>query len=74
MVIDKQLQKEIRSGNLITFNFVNIGNVQESKEVNLIICIAFFCSKFMQCLELADSNPMRYKHMKDGGKNSSMVN
>ena len=28
--INKQLQKEIRSGNLIVFNFANIGNVWAS--------------------------------------------
>ena len=49
--INKQLQKEIRSGNLIIFNFANIGNVWASKEAKLIIRIAFFCSKFMRCLE-----------------------
>ena len=49
MFIDKKnnLQKEIRSGNLIILNFANIGNVWASKEAKLIICIAFFCSKFM---------------------------
>ena len=51
MFIDKQLQKEIRSGNLLIFNFANIGNVWASKEAKLIIHIAFFCSKFIQCLE-----------------------
>ena len=49
MVIEKQTKKEIRSGNLL--NFANIDNVWTSKEAKLIVCIAFFCSKFMQCLE-----------------------
>ena len=51
MFIDKQLQKEIRSGSLIIFNFANIGNVCASKKAKLIIYKAFFCSKFMQCLQ-----------------------
>ena len=58
------LQKEKRPVNLIIFNFTNIGNVWASKEAKLIIRIAFFCSKFMRCLEL-DSDPMQYKDMKD---------
>ena len=29
----------------------NIGNVWASKEAKLIIRIAFFCRKFMRCLE-----------------------
>ena len=33
----KQLQKDIRSGNLIISNFANIGNVWVSKEAKLII-------------------------------------
>ena len=41
LYMDKQLQKEIRSGNLIIFNFTNIFNVWASKEAKLIICIAF---------------------------------
>ena len=45
--INKQLQKEIRSGNLAIFNFANIVNVWALKETKLIIRIAFFCSKFM---------------------------
>ena len=49
--INKQLQKEIRSGNLVIFNFPNIGNVWTPKEAKLTICIAFFSRKFMQCLE-----------------------
>ena len=47
MFIGKHLQKEIRSGNLIIFNFASIGNVWTSKEAKLIIRIAIFCSKFM---------------------------
>ena len=42
MFIDKQLQKEIRSRNFITFNFANIGNVWALKEAKLIIHIASF--------------------------------
>ena len=45
----KQLQKEIK--NLIIFNSAKISDMQTSKEAKLIICIAFFCSKFMICLE-----------------------
>ena len=45
--INKQLQKEIRLGNLVIFNFANIVNVWALKEAKLIIHIAFFCSKFM---------------------------
>ena len=41
----------IRSGNLILFNFGNIGNMWASKEAKPIVRIAFFCSKFMRCLE-----------------------
>ena len=37
----KQLQKDIRSGNLIISNFANIGNAWVSKEAKLIIQIAF---------------------------------
>ena len=40
--------------NLITYIYLphaNIGNVWASQEVKLILCMAFFCSKFMQCLE-----------------------
>ena len=46
-----QLQKEIKSGSLVIFNFANIGNVCASKKARLIIHKAFFCSKFMQCLQ-----------------------
>ena len=45
--MNKQLQKEVRPVNLIIFNFANISNVWASKEVKLIIHIAFFCSKFL---------------------------
>ena len=38
----KQLQKDIRSGNLIISSFANIGNAWASKEAKLIIWIAFF--------------------------------
>ena len=51
LYINKELQEEIRSGNSIIFNFMNLGNVSASKETKRIICIAFFCSKFMQCLK-----------------------
>ena len=44
---NKQLQKEIRLGNLIIFDFANNGNVQASKEAKLIICTLFFRSNFM---------------------------
>ena len=49
--MNKQLHSEIRSGNVIIFNFAKIGNFWASYGAKLIICIAFFCSKFMQCLE-----------------------
>ena len=53
MYIDKQtVKKEIRSGNLIILNFANIGNVWASREAKLIIHRAFFCSKFMRCLDI----------------------
>ena len=45
----QQLQKEIRSGNLIIFNFTSIGNLWASKEAKLIIHIVLFCRKLMQC-------------------------
>ena len=52
MFIDKQLQKETRSRNLIIFNSVNIGNgnMWASKEAKLMIRIAFFFIEFMQYL------------------------
>ena len=56
-MLKKQMQKEIRSENSIIFNFANIGNVWASKETELIIHIAFFCSKFMQCLEFRFLTP-----------------
>ena len=37
-----------------------------SKEAKLIICIVFFFIEFKQCLESSDSDPMQYKHMKNG--------
>ena len=40
IIIDKQLQKGVRSGNIIIFNSVKTGNVWASKEAKLIICIA----------------------------------
>ena len=54
--INKQLQKEIRSRNLIILNFANTGYVRASKEVKLIICKTFFCSKFMWYLEFRFSS------------------
>ena len=51
MFIDKQTitkkkkEKKKKSGNLIIFNFRNIGNMWASKETKLVIRIAFFCSK-----------------------------
>ena len=52
MFIDKQLQKETRSRNLIIFNSVNIGNgnMWASKEAKLMIRIAFFFIEFMKYL------------------------
>ena len=48
MFIDKQtITERNRSGNLILFNFANIGNVWVSKEAKLFIRIAFLSSKFM---------------------------
>ena len=54
--INQQLQKEIRSRNLIILNFANTGYVRASKEVKLIICKTFFCSKFMWYLEFRFSS------------------
>ena len=65
MFINKQqLQKEIRSGNLIIFNFTSIGNLWASKEAKLIIHI-FFSVESLCSVESSDSDPMQYRHMKD---------
>ena len=48
--MNKQLHSEIRSGNIIIFNFAKIGNLWASYGAKLNICIAFFCSKFIRCL------------------------
>ena len=47
--IDKQTitKRNIRSGNLIIFDFENTGDAWASKEAKPIIHIAFFYSKFM---------------------------
>ena len=48
---DKDLIRKWFYINLITLNFVNIGNMWALMEMKLIIHIAVSCSKLMQCLE-----------------------
>ena len=61
----RQLYNEIRSKNLIISNFPKIVNICASQQARLIIRIAFFCSKLIKG---SDSDPMQYKHMKNGNE------
>lgn len=68
-MINKQLHKEIRLKNLVIFNSANMDNVWASKEEKLVTRTAFFCKKFIRCLEFRFwPDPMQYRHMKDGNE------